>query len=97
MIRHVRGYVLAAVAATAIAGGSVAAAERTVTLAVENMTCASCPYIVRESLLRVDGVSTVAVSFADKTAVVTFDDAMTDAAALTRATAEVGFPARPLP
>jgi mercuric ion binding protein len=97
MIRHLRDHVLAGVMATAITGSSVQAAEQTATLAVENMTCASCPYIVRESLLRVDGVSTVAVSFADKTAVVTFDDAVTDAAALTGATAEVGFPARPLP
>ena len=35
----------------------VAAAERTVTLTVENMTCASCPLIVRKSLERIAGVS----------------------------------------
>ncbi len=42
---------------------TVLAAERTVTLAVDNMTCASCPYIVRQSLAAIPGVATVAVSF----------------------------------
>ena len=32
------------------------AALKTVTLAVENMTCVSCPYIVKESLAAVHGV-----------------------------------------
>jgi mercuric ion binding protein len=73
------------------------AAERTVTLSVEGMTCASCPYIVRQSLASVDGVLAVDVSFDDKTAVVTFDDSKAGAADLTQATAEMGFPSQVAP
>lgn len=82
------------VAAMVLTGGVAAAAEQTVTLAVEKMTCASCPYIVRQALTRVPGVSNVEVSFEQRQAVVTFDDAKTDVAALTKATAAAGFPSR---
>lgn len=71
---------------------SVFAGERTVTLAVENMTCAICPYIVKQSLAGVPGVIRAEVSFENKTASVTFDDARAHLAAITAATAEVGFP-----
>tara|TARA_B100000614_G_scaffold116357_1_gene104461 strand:+ start:410 stop:670 length:261 start_codon:yes stop_codon:yes gene_type:complete len=78
--------------ASILAGTAAVAAQRTVTLAVDGMTCASCPYIVKQSLSRVPGVERVEVSYADKRAVVTFDDSKTDVAALTKATASVGFP-----
>ena len=58
------------------------AAERTVTLAVQNMFCAACPHTVKASLQAVPGVSKVVVSFKDKTATVTFDDAKTGVKAL---------------
>lgn len=70
------------------------AAERTVTLAVENMTCASCPYIVQKTLARVSGVTKAGVSYDAKTATVTFDDARTGVAALTAATEAIGYPSR---
>jgi mercuric ion binding protein len=79
---------------TLLASGAVMAAERTVTLAVDGMTCASCPYIVRTALQEIPGVARAEVSYAEKTAVVTFDDAEITVAALTRATAGVGFPSR---
>jgi mercuric ion binding protein len=72
------------------------AAERTVTLAVENMTCVSCPYIVQESLEAAAGVSSVEISFLEKTAVVTFEDQQTDVAALTAATTNAGYPSEPV-
>jgi len=77
-----------------LAGGAALAAERTVTLAVDNMYCDACPYIVQQSLARVDGVSQAAVSFEKKTATVTFDDAKTTLAALTAATTKAGYPSR---
>lgn len=77
-----------------LAAGVAVAAERTVTLAVERMSCASCPFIVERSLTRVPGVKHAEVSLEKKTAVVTFDDAETDVAALTNATANAGFPSR---
>jgi len=71
------------------------AAERTITLAVQNMYCAACPYTVRASLRAVAGVSKVTVSLQDKTAVVTYDDAKTGVKALTAATTNAGFPSAP--
>lgn len=65
---------------------------RTVSLRVENMNCASCPYIVRRSLEKVDGVKSAKVSFREKTAVVTFDPAKCSAKDLVAATAGSGFP-----
>lgn len=85
---------MAIVAATLLAGGAALAAERTVTLAVDNMTCPSCPYIVKESLKSVPGVADVEVSFEAKTVTVTFDDAKTDVSALTEATREAGYPSQ---
>jgi mercuric ion binding protein len=71
------------------------AAERTVTLAVQNMYCAACPYTVKSSLQAVQGVTKVAVSFADKTATVSYDDAKTNIKALTTATTNAGYPSAP--
>jgi mercuric transport protein len=59
------------------------AAERTVTLAVENMYCDACPYIVKQSLAKVPGVDNVIVSFEQKTATGTYDDQKTAPDALT--------------
>ena len=70
------------------------AAERIVTFAVDNMTCASCPYIVKTSMAAVPGVTTVAVSFGAKTATVTFDDAKTTPDAIAAASMNAGYPAR---
>ena len=71
------------------------AAEQTVTLAVENMYCAACPHTVKASLEAVPGVTKVAVSYKEKTAIVTFDDAKTGVNALTTATTNAGYPSAP--
>ena len=68
------------------------AGERTVTLAVQNMYCSACPLTVKSSLQAVPGVAQVVVSYADKTAVVTFDDARTAVPALITATTNAGYP-----
>ena len=81
---------------TALSAGLTAfAAERTITLAVQNMYCADCPFIVKRSLEGVPGVAKVAVSFKDKTATVTFDDSKADVKALTAATTNAGYPSAP--
>jgi len=74
------------------AAGSAIAAEKTVTLAVEGMTCVSCPYMVKNSLTKVEGVKKVNVSLETKLAVVTFDDAKTTVDTMTDATFKAGFP-----
>jgi mercuric ion binding protein len=73
------------------------AAEKIVTLTVVNMYCATCPYIVKRSLARISGVADVTVSFAHKTAKVTYDDRKTSVAALTAATRQAGYPSQPIP
>ena len=84
--------------ATLILGCNAAlAAEKTVTLAVDNMYCSACPYIVKQSLARVPGVETVAVSYEQKSATVTYDDQVTTIDALTAATTQAGYPSRLLP
>lgn len=82
--------------ALSLLSGTAFAAVRTEMLKVSHMTCSSCPYIVRHALLGVPGVSAATVSYADKTATVTLDDAKTDVAALVRATTAAGYPSEPL-
>lgn len=84
-----------AVIASLLVSSAAVAAEKTVTLAVQNMTCALCPATVKKSLLAVPGVSEVAVSLDDKTAVVTFDDSKTQVDALVKATTNAGYPSAP--
>jgi periplasmic mercuric ion binding protein len=78
-----------------IASSSALAAERTVTLAVQNMFCADCPFIVKKSLEAVPGVAKATVSFKDKTATVTYDDGKADIKGLTEATTNAGYPSTP--
>lgn len=87
---------LIALAITLLSTNAGIAAERTVTLAVDNMDCVSCPYIVNQSLKKVSGVSDVVVSFENKTATVTYDDAATGVPALIAATTNAGYPSHPL-
>jgi len=72
------------------------AGERTVTFAVDNMTCASCPYIVKGSMAAVPGIAKVDVSFQAKTATVTFDDTKTNPTAIATASMNAGYPAHPV-
>ncbi len=78
-----------------VASSVAFAGERTVTLAVKNMYCADCPFIVKKSLEAVPGVTKAVVSFKDKTALVTFDDTKADVSALTNATTGAGYPSAP--
>jgi mercuric ion binding protein len=83
-----------ALLALAAAAAPLAAAPRTVTLAVDNMTCAACPITVKKAIARVDGVSKVDVSYERREAVVTFDDAKASVERIAKASADAGYPAR---
>ena len=92
-----RQIIAAAVLAVAVySSGAAIAAEREVTLRVENMYCASCPYIVKQALAGVPGVSRIERSYeaaiALAMAVVVYEDSETDVDALTAATSDIGFP-----
>lgn len=85
-----------ALIASVMTASTAFAGERTITFAVDNMTCASCPYVVKSSMEGVLGVAKVAVSFRAKTATVTFDDAKTNPATIAAASMNAGYPARPV-
>jgi mercuric ion binding protein len=73
------------------------AAEKTVVLDVENATCDLCAPIVKKTLSRVSGVTSVQVAEANANsnavATVTFDDATADVTKLIAATTNAGYPA----
>ncbi|MDT4332942.1 cation transporter [Methylomonas sp. MV1] len=66
--------------------------QQTVTLNIENMTCAMCTVTIKKALQKVEGVQEVAVDYDAKTAVVTFDSHKTNSAALIKATTDAGYP-----
>lgn len=86
-LRHCIPALVLAAAAT-----SSWAASRQVTLTVPTMDCATCPVTIKVALMKVPGVSRAVVSYQHRTAKVSFDDARTDVAALTRATDSAGYP-----
>ena len=92
MNRTISALVLAAVLS---APGLAMAAEKTVTLDVKGMYCSACSYIVKQSLAKISGVGSVAVSYEKQTATVTYDDHKTTVAALTQATTQAGYPSQP--
>ena len=75
---------------------AAAAAERTITLAVEGMTCSMCPKTVQKAINAVPGVSQCTASYEDKvgTAIVTFEDSVASIDTIISASAEVGYPAQ---
>ncbi len=70
------------------------AKERKARFAIANMTCASCPVIVKRAMESVDGVMSVSVSYEEKEAVVTYDDTRTSPEAIAEASTKHGYPAR---
>ncbi|GAB6142543.1 hypothetical protein JCM14076_32730 [Methylosoma difficile] len=66
--------------------------QQTVTLNIENMTCAMCTVTIKKALQKVEGVQEVTVDYDSKTATITFDNQKTDSAALIKATTNAGYP-----
>ncbi|MCJ8322464.1 MAG: cation transporter [Rhizobiales bacterium] len=73
--------------------GTAQAAEVTTMFHVPDMFCASCPYIVKGAISEVEGVISVVTSLAERMAIITYDDEITNLAALLEATANVGYEA----
>ncbi|NND00250.1 MAG: heavy-metal-associated domain-containing protein [Gammaproteobacteria bacterium] len=63
-------------------------------IAIENMTCASCPYMVTRSLEKINGVTTTTIELEGTTAIVTvdYDPATSKIGDLIGATRAIGFP-----
>jgi mercuric ion binding protein len=75
-----------------IASAAYASTPETVTLDVQNMTCAACPITVKKALEKVPGVSDIKVDFQHKTVTMRAQLNRADATLLTKATADAGFP-----
>ena len=73
----------------------LAAAERSITLQVANMTCNLCPLTVKLAMSRVDGVRTVEIDPESALARVVYEDELTGWEAIAKASANAGFPATP--
>lgn len=67
------------------------AAETTLTLPIEGMTCASCVGRVERAIRKVPGVTDVSVNLATERAEVTFEDEDTDVGAVAEAVFKAGY------
>lgn len=79
-----------------ISAPSLASELKTVKLQVDNMTCSMCPYTVKKTLRKVDGVAKVSAKYegsGEGWAEVTFDPGKTDVESLIKATTNAGYPA----
>lgn len=69
-----------------------ASESKVVTLDVPGMTCKFCPITVRKALNKVPGVIEAKSDFETKTATIKYDPTKTNVEALTKATANTGYP-----
>lgn len=69
------------------------ATMQTATFAIENMSCALCPITVKSAMQRVNGVRSVEIDFAARTATVVFDPTVTDVEEIAVASTNAGYPA----
>ena len=85
---------IAAIAGLMLSAGAWAA-ERTIVLDVQGMTCASCPYQVESTLKSLDGVKSARASLETHQAEVVYDDAKVSVQKMTKALTDMGYPASP--
>lgn len=76
----------------AVLAGPAMAATQTVVLSVPTISCAACSVRIKAALGKVKGVNQTQVVLEKRQAVVSFDDTQTSVQALTKATADAGFP-----
>lgn len=95
----VRPIAAAAALMLSITPWTAQAAEKTAVLQVANATCELCGPIIKKALSRVSGVKEVQLKESgadgDAVATVTFDDTITNVAALVSATTNAGYPSKP--
>jgi copper chaperone CopZ len=66
-------------------------ANKTVTLAIEGMTCSGCENTISEAVTKIAGVSTVKASHLDSTAIVSFDSTLTTISVIGTAITDAGY------
>jgi len=84
------------VAVSANPAQAQAASAEVATFAVAKMTCGSCPIIVNKAMSAVRGVQSVTIDADRKTATVRFDPKVTNMSAIAAASANAGYPAKPI-
>ena len=80
------------IATLLLSGSAFAGTSQTLTFDVQNMNCAACPITVKKALEKVPGVSDVKIDFEHKMATMHLDTDKANAAMLTKATTDAGFP-----
>ena len=70
---------------------TAAVANKTITLAVEGMSCTGCENTIKEAVGAIDGVKEVAASHTEGTTLVKFDSTRTDVKAISAAITEAGY------
>jgi copper chaperone CopZ len=75
----------------AVQGTTTAVANKTVTLAIEGMTCTGCENTIQETVTKIAGITSIKASHLDSTAVVSFDSTQTSVAAIGDAINEAGY------
>lgn len=73
------------------AQSTVAVADKTVTVAINGMTCTGCENTIQEAVTKINGVKSIKASHLDSTAVVSFDASKTSVAAIGDAIIEAGY------
>lgn len=68
------------------------AAQKTATLAVPGMSCATCPITIKMALMKLGGVVNVTSNLGKSETTVVYDDARVSLEALMQATKNAGFP-----
>jgi len=68
-----------------------AIANKTVTLAVEGMTCSGCENTVKEAVSKINGIASIKASHLDSTAIVSFDSTLVSTVLIGEAITEAGY------
>jgi len=85
-------YIMAIVGLATFLSAAAETTNQTVTLDVQNMTCASCPLTVRQVLKTQAGVLEAKVDLASHSAQVKYDPAKVQPAQFAKAVTDAGFP-----
>jgi copper chaperone CopZ len=65
--------------------------NKTITLAVEGMTCEGCENTVKESIEKLPGIASAIASYKNKTAIVSFDSTQTKTTDISNAIKDAGY------
>lgn len=68
-----------------------AVANKTVTLAVEGMSCTGCENTIQEAVGKIGGVTVIKASYTDSTAWVSFDTMQTNLISISEAITDAGY------